>query len=72
MLNAKFQKFDEFLLTTRGDEQTPMPPSDENPMLPAIWPGVKHLERNFITRDNLKQLVDLQREEFLTLVRAET
>ena len=49
-----------------------MPQSDDNPVLAAILAGVQNLQRTSVTRDNLKQLVDFQREEFMTMIRAET
>ena len=48
-----------------------MPPSDANPVLAAILADAQQLQRNEMTRESLKQLVDLQRQEFLTMVRAE-
>ena len=41
-------------------------------VLAAILAGVQSLQRNSVTRDQLKHLVELQREEFHQCVRAET
>ena len=60
------------LSTPEPDVPPPMPSSDEHIVLAAILAGVQNLQRNYVTRDQMKQLVDLQRQEFLTLVRAET
>ena len=66
-------KFDEFLNTPSDVEpRVPMPDSDGHPILHAILAGVKDLQRSSVTRDQLKQLVELQRAEFRSLVRAET
>ena len=71
-LESKFQKLDEFLNMAAVDASPPMPQSDDNPVLAAILAGVQNLQRTSVTRDSLKQLVDFQREEFMTMIRAET
>ena len=49
-----------------------MPVSDEHPVLAAILAGVQDLQRSSVTREQLKHIVELQRAEIHTLVRAET
>ena len=71
MLSEKFQKMDEFLNLPGSEPSVPNPASDENPVLAAILAGVQNLQRNSVTRDQLKQFVDLQRQEFQTHVLAE-
>ena len=63
---------DEFLNLPGSEPSVPNPASDENPVLAAILAGVQNLQRNSVTRDQLKQFVDLQRQEFQTYVLAET
>ena len=73
MLSDKFQKIEEFLNAPSLHEiSAPVPASHENQLLAAILAGVQSLQRNSVTRDQLKHLVELQREEFHTYVRAET
>ena len=72
-LSEKFQRMEEFLNTPGSLEPSaPITTSDDNPVLAAILAGVQSLQRNSVTREQMKQLVELQREEFHTYVRAET
>ena len=69
----RFQNIEEFLNTPGIPKPAaPIPTADGNPVLAAILAGVQNLQRNSVTRDQLKQFVELQREEFHTYVRAET
>jgi len=68
----KRQSLEEFLDAPRdGLPLAPPLPGTADPTMLAILEGVNELRKNPVSKDALKQIVDLQRQEFQSVVQAE-